>query len=118
METLNKFLENFIYQHLANSKYISTKSVENNIRSDNESDESDLDISQESDSSFNISTIQDPVVRKRKGAPWVKRIKSSSEPKKSHSNNNGSLKEKAKGTRFCFCCKQLNHYAKTCTIAL
>ncbi|KAF0533483.1 hypothetical protein F8M41_010470 [Gigaspora margarita] len=119
IETLNKFFENFIRQNSVNPECVSTNSVENNIRSDNESDESDLDISQENDLFFNISTVQDPVVRKRKGALRVKHIKSSSEPKTSHSNNNGSLKEKAKGICFCSYCKQPNHYyAKTCTIAL
>ncbi|KAF0484099.1 protein far1-related sequence 5-like [Gigaspora margarita] len=46
METLNKFLENFIHQNSVNPERVSTNSVKNNIRSDNESDESDLDISQ------------------------------------------------------------------------
>ncbi|CAG8833624.1 38840_t:CDS:2, partial [Gigaspora margarita] len=35
------------------------------LNHNNESDESDLDISQENDLSFDISTVQDIVVRKR-----------------------------------------------------
>ncbi|KAF0479565.1 hypothetical protein F8M41_023830 [Gigaspora margarita] len=69
METLNKFLENFIKQY----------------------------------------SVQDPVVKRRKGVPKVKRIKSS------HETTN-IRKEKA--ARFCSCYKQPNHYAKTCTANL
>ncbi|CAG8532187.1 1799_t:CDS:1, partial [Scutellospora calospora] len=73
----------------------------------------DSDNDQENVISFDVSIVQDLVVKKRKGAPKVKRIKSSLETKKAQSNI-----RKKKATRLCSHCKQPNHYAKTCTVNL
>ncbi|CAG8509489.1 9378_t:CDS:2, partial [Dentiscutata heterogama] len=72
---------------------VAMESLNNEIQ-DNEL--SDLD-DQENVSQFDVSTIQDLVIRKRKGAPRVKRIKSSLETKNIQSNT-----KKEKATRFCF----------------
>ncbi|CAG8796844.1 19884_t:CDS:2, partial [Racocetra fulgida] len=98
METLNKFLENFIQQY----------SVVNTVLSEIQDNElSDLD-DQKNIAPFDVSSIQNPMIKKRKEAPRIKRIKSSLETKKIQSNT-----KKDKATRFCSHCKQPNHYAKT-----
>ncbi|CAG8746673.1 9567_t:CDS:2, partial [Dentiscutata heterogama] len=88
---------------------VAMESLNNKIQ-DNEL--SNLD-DQENVSQFDVSTIQDPVIRKRKGAPRVRHIKSSLETKNIQSNT-----KKEKATCFCSCYKQPNHYAKTCTVDL
>ncbi|CAG8645263.1 1911_t:CDS:2, partial [Dentiscutata heterogama] len=93
MESLNKFLENFIQQYSVNSnQHLVTNTALSEIQ-DNKL--SDLD-NQKNGPQFDVSTIQDSVIRKRKGAPRVKRIKSSLKTKNIQSN---TKKEKAT----CFC---------------
>ncbi|CAG8689511.1 16193_t:CDS:1 [Gigaspora rosea] len=102
IKTLNKFLENFIKQYSVNfNQHLVTNTILNEIQ-DNES--SDLDNEQENSILFDVSKVQDLVVKRRKGAPKVKHIKSS------HETTN-IRKEKAA----CLCsrCKQPNYYAKT-----
>ncbi|CAG8646083.1 23214_t:CDS:2 [Racocetra persica] len=63
MESLNKFLENFIQQYSVNSnQHLVTNTALSEIQ-DNEL--SDLD-DQENVPPFDVSTIQDPVIKKRK----------------------------------------------------
>ncbi|CAG8492179.1 13814_t:CDS:2 [Cetraspora pellucida] len=110
MESLNKFLENFIQQYSVNfNQHLVTNTALSKIQDNKLSDLDD----QENVPPFDVSTIQDPVIKKRKGAPRVKRIKSSLETKNIQSNT-----KKEKATRFCSRCKQPNHYAKTCTVDL
>ncbi|RIB30196.1 hypothetical protein C2G38_2027019 [Gigaspora rosea] len=109
IETLNKFLKNFIQQHSVNSDQ---QSVANTVASESQDEESSDD-DQENIAPFNISTVQNPMAKKKKGAPRVKHIKSSLEIKNTQSNT-----KKKKGTHLCSRCKQPNHYAKTCSIDL
>ncbi|KAF0453058.1 protein far1-related sequence 5-like [Gigaspora margarita] len=83
----------------------------NEIQNNESSESSDLDNNQENVTLFDVSTIQDLAVKKRKGAPRVKRIKNSLDTKNIQSSN-----KKKKATCLCFRCKQPNHYAKTCAI--
>ncbi|RIB19045.1 hypothetical protein C2G38_2036386 [Gigaspora rosea] len=112
MESLNKFLETFIRQYSVESDQnlvINTSSGE--IQDNESSKSSDLDDNQENVIPFDVSTVKDPMVKKRKGAPKVKHIKSAFETKNIQSNT-----KKKKAAHFCSRCKQSNHYAKTCTI--
>ncbi|CAG8680046.1 5348_t:CDS:2, partial [Scutellospora calospora] len=94
METLNKFLENFIQQFSINSnQHLVTNTTSREMQDDKSSDSDD---DQENVISFDVSMVQDPVVKKRKGAPKIKRIKSSLETKKAQSNI-----RKEKATRLC-----------------
>ncbi|CAG8611876.1 1110_t:CDS:1, partial [Scutellospora calospora] len=90
IESLNTFLENFIQQYSVNSnQHLVTNTALSKIQ-DNEL--SDLD-DQKNVLLFDVSTIQDLVIKKRKRASRVKCIKSSLETKNIQSN---TKKEKAK----------------------
>ncbi|CAG8656167.1 17341_t:CDS:2 [Gigaspora rosea] len=86
--------------------HLVTKTALNEVQ-DNES--SDSDDKQENSIPFDVSKVQDPVVKRKKGAPKVKRIKCS------HETTNI---RKKKAARLCSRYKQPNHYAKTCTANL
>ncbi|CAG8640508.1 15236_t:CDS:1 [Gigaspora rosea] len=97
MESLNKFLETFIWQYFMDSNQNLDINTSSGEIQDNESCESsDLDDNQENVILFDVSTVKDPMVKKRKGAPKAKRIKSSFETKNTQSNT-----KKEKATRFC-----------------
>ncbi|CAG8827142.1 2170_t:CDS:1, partial [Gigaspora margarita] len=109
IEALNKFLEKFIQQYsVDSSQYLVVNTNSNEIQS---SESSDLDDNQENGIPFDVSTIQDPAVKKRKGVPRVKHIKNSFETKNIRSSN-----KKKKAMCLCSYYKQSNHYAKTCAI--
>ncbi|CAG8483012.1 21015_t:CDS:2 [Racocetra persica] len=77
IKTLNKFLEDFIQQYSVNSDQ---QLVANTVAREIQDDESSKD-NQENIAPFDISTVQNPITKKRKGAPRVKHIKSSLETK-------------------------------------
>ncbi|CAG8771272.1 6114_t:CDS:1, partial [Cetraspora pellucida] len=117
MEILNNFLKNFIRQHSeSTNQHLSTNNVQNSIQHNNEL--SNLDDDPDNTVFFDISTIYNLIIKRHKGAPRVKRIKSSSESQKSHSNDSKVVKDKVTSTQLCSRCKQPNHYAKTCFAAL
>ncbi|CAG8720615.1 23255_t:CDS:2, partial [Gigaspora rosea] len=86
--------------------------IANTVASESQDEESSDD-DQENIAPFDVSTVQNPMAKKKKGAPRVKRIKSSLEIKNTQSNT-----KKEKGTCLCSRCKQPNHYAKTCSVDL
>ncbi|RIB00400.1 hypothetical protein C2G38_2304670 [Gigaspora rosea] len=116
MEILNKLLKNFIHKNSLNSnRHLSNNIVSNNREiQENESynlEESSEENLEENQENIDPSAVRDPIIKKRKGAPRVKRIKSSFEATNTQSN---VVQEKAK--RLCSRCKQPNHYVKTCTV--
>ncbi|CAG8526310.1 6614_t:CDS:1, partial [Racocetra persica] len=108
IETLNKLLENFIQQYSVNSNQNLITNITSRETQDNEL--SDPDDNQDG-IPFDVSTVQDPATKRKRGAPRVKHIKSSLETR----NAQSSIK-KDKAIRLCSRCKQPNHYAKTCTV--
>ncbi|CAG8820696.1 3196_t:CDS:1, partial [Gigaspora margarita] len=99
MKTLNKFLETFIQQYsVDSSQHLVINTNSNEIQNNKSSESSDLDDNQENVTPFDVSTIQDAVVKKRKGAPRVKHIKNSLETKNIQSSN-----KKKKTMCFCSC---------------
>ncbi|CAG8669259.1 17024_t:CDS:2, partial [Gigaspora rosea] len=116
METLNKLLKNFIHKNSLNSNRYLLDNIVSNNREIQENKSYDLEESseenlKENQENIDPSTVRDPIIKKRKGAPRVKCIKSSFEATNTQSN---VIQEKAK--RLCSHCKQPNHYAKTCTV--
>ncbi|KAF0536095.1 hypothetical protein F8M41_009356 [Gigaspora margarita] len=65
MEALNKFLEKFIQQYsVDSSQHLVVNTDSNKIQNNESSESSDLDDNQENVIPFDVSTIQDPVVKK------------------------------------------------------
>ncbi|CAG8609746.1 15889_t:CDS:2, partial [Cetraspora pellucida] len=117
MKILNNFLKNFIRQHSkSTNQHLFTNNVQNSIQHNNEL--SNLDDDQDNTVFFDISTVYYLIIKRHKEAPSVKRIKSSSELQKSHSNSSKVVKNKVTSTQLCSHCKQPNYYAKTCSAAL
>ncbi|CAG8840237.1 7193_t:CDS:2, partial [Gigaspora margarita] len=79
-----------------NNQHLVVNTNSNEIQNNESSESSDLDDNQENVTLFDISTIQDPAVKKRKGAPRVKHIKNSLETKNIQSSN-----KKKKATCLC-----------------
>ncbi|RIB23333.1 hypothetical protein C2G38_2032855 [Gigaspora rosea] len=116
METLNKLLKNFIHKNSLNSNRYLLDNIVSNNREIQENKSYDLEESseenlKENQENIDPSTVRDPIIKKRKGAPRVKCIKSSFEATNTQSN---IAQEKAKS--LCSRYKQPNHYAKTYTV--